>query len=126
MGWVLWRGAEAKREAWRAARESLFVVGREIMDQADTEVPFRDGPLRASGKVTRSRSQEPRVRLSFGGRGVPYAVRWHEGKAKRGHRRPRFRGGRKKHYLRDPFNRTAPVRLPNVLRMLFRRRLQGA
>ena len=117
MSWSNWRGAEAKKKAHKVAREALRDLGLEVMAGAKEEVPFRDSDLQTSGTVRRSRAKTPRVLLSFGGRKVPYAVRWHEQDPKRG-----FRGGRKRRYLADPFNRIVPTRLNAIVAAHWRRR----
>ena len=100
MSWAVWRGAEAKKLADKAERAALRTVGRRIMAEAKKQVPHDSGALESSGKVVRSRAKIPTVKLVFGGKAAPYAVKWHE-------RAAHFRGGRKRRYLADPFNEIA-------------------
>lgn len=98
-----------------AVRKALTVVG----EQADREVPHDTGAL--------SRTRVIKVEhgsgvISYGGgKGtgftkIPYAVRWHEEDAN-------FQKGRKKNYLRDPFNKLAARKYKQALRQEGRSRL---
>jgi len=116
MGWTLWRGAETKIVMNEAAIDALFVVGAEIGQAADKEVPLRDEDLRLSLRITKSRSKmRAAVNIAYGNRKTPYAVRWHESARIKGKGgkwvTARFRHGRKLRYLADPFNRIAPARV---------------
>lgn len=106
MGWLGWRGAEVKQMYDAAARTALQTVGKEIIEAAKKDVPELAGDLKDSGKATKSRSKVPSTLLSFGGKGVPYAVRWHENPEG-----VQFKRGRKKRFLADPFNRLAERRV---------------
>lgn len=116
MPWREWRGPEVIKKVEAAERAALRTVAREILAAAKQEVPLDDGDLLASGKILRSRAKVPIVRIRFGGPQVAYAVRWHEAPAE-------FKGGRKRRYLADPFNRIAPQRVPQEMRREFRMKL---
>lgn len=103
--WVSWRGEESKRLARRASLAALRATAVEILDGSASEVPLKDGDLLASGKIKSSRAKVPTVRIVYGGPSAPYAVKWHEGYA-------RFRGGRNRRYLANPYNRLARRRHP--------------
>jgi hypothetical protein len=117
--WIGWRGDELKRLYAEAAPPALLTVGKEILAAAKEEVPEDSGDLRDSGRVTKSRkgAATPSALISFRSQ---YAKRWHEN--------PEgvvFKRGRKKAYLRDPFDRIAPRRVPEEYRAEIQRRRGG-
>ncbi len=122
MSWLGWRGAEVKQIYDAAARAALQTVGKEIIAEAKTEVPLLAGDLKDSVKATKSRRKKPSTLLSFAG---PYAIRWHENRSGLGPRRARFKQGRKKRYLADPFNRLAERGVREEYRAEIRRRRAG-
>lgn len=120
MGWLNWRGSEVKQMYDAAARAALQTAGKEIIEAARKEVPERSGDLKDSGKATKSRRKVPSTLLSFGGKGVPYAVRWHENPEG-----VQFKRGRKKRFLADPFNRMAERLVRQEYRAEIARRRAG-
>lgn len=129
MGWKIWRGPGVKKALDLAEWDTLFTVAGEIVQSADKQVPNRDDDLRTSARITKSRAKsEKRVNMSYGNRKTPYALRWHESnrmQVKGPGGRPskwkavKFRRGRKKKYLRDPFVAIAPKRLGPLMRKNF-------
>lgn len=115
MPWVRWRGAAAKKKAREAGMQALLRTGRVIMEASKRQVPLDDSALQDSGKVKRSRAKAVTVRLVYGGKAAPYAVKWHERPAK-------FKRGRKRRYLADPFNLLAYRTLRREIRRSWRQR----
>jgi len=119
MSWFGWRGDELKRLYAEAARAALGTVAKEILAAAKDEVPELSGDLRETGRVTKSRKGDatPSALISFRSQ---YALRWHENLEG-----AQFKRGRKRAYLRDPFDRIAPRRVPEEYRAEIQRRRGG-
>ncbi len=120
MSWLGWRGEEIKQMYDAAARTALQTVGKEIIAAAKQEVPELEGDLRDSGKSTKSRRKKPSSLLSFGGPKAQHAIRWHENREG-----AKFKRGRKRRYLADPFNEMAERRVRHEYRAELRRRRAG-
>ena len=106
MAWRAWKGAAAKLMMKDATREGVRKTLHVIAEQARDEVPLDEGTLKRSIDVFMAKSGDAAGSVSAGGgRGtgrfrVPYAIRHHETDAN-------FQRGRKRNYLRDPFNKLA-------------------
>lgn len=128
--WLNWKGGFAKELARKSALDALSEVAQEIKAASQDEVPLLAGKLRKAAFVRRSRAKTPRVFIGYRSRKGAFAaqaVPWHEGR-KVGKQKspPQFKGGRKKRFLADPFNRIAGPRVPTAYREHFRRNLRGA
>ena len=103
MAWKTWNGRTVLQAIDNAHAKSLKMASDEVMRHARQQVPFDTGHLARSGVVIQSAATPLQINISFGGGAgtgfpeVPYAIRWHETEAN-------FQQGRKKNYLRDPFN----------------------
>lgn len=103
MSWRSWRGGVAKRlmaiSNEKAIHKTLSVVG----EAANQQVPHDEGTLQDSQYID---VKDGTGLISYGGGPgtghprVPYAVKHHEIEAN-------FQKGRKKNYVRDPFNSLA-------------------
>lgn len=115
MGWENWNGDELIRRVNEACLESIYKTCEGVGAIADSEIPLNEGPLKNSKTIKTEMRKNPRGSISYGGgRGtgkpkIPYALRWHQQQAN-------FQHGRKRFYLRDPFNKTAPILLNAALR----------
>lgn len=101
-------GAQAGPVLGRALKEAADDIFRESQEQ----VPFRHGPLRASGRVVGpvSAGADIAVMLSYGNTAVQYATYQHEGARADGtHVIQRHGNGKKDHYLSDPVNDAIPT-----------------
>jgi hypothetical protein len=115
-GWKTWRGPEAKVKMQGASRMAVMDTGAAILDASQAEVPLRDGFLQRSGVVVMAPGDVAEGCVSYGGGEgtntgnpiVPYARRWHENSAN-------FQKGRKRFYLKDPFNRLGASELKRNL-----------
>jgi hypothetical protein len=97
--------------------QALKEGGDDMMRESQEQVPFRDGPLKNSGRVTGPAMLGPDVvvMLSYGNTAVAYALYQHEGKRQDGTRRIRqYHNGKKGHYLSDPVNDMAPTLGPSI------------
>jgi len=107
-GWKNWKGPEVKLLMAKGARQAVMDTGARVLEASQAEVPLRDGILQKSGVVVMAPGDTPEGCVSYGGGPdtktgnpiVPYARRWHEQSAN-------FQRGRKRFYLKDPFNRLA-------------------
>lgn len=105
-GWRNWRGDELVRLINRAAIQSVKDTGEQIIEASKREVPLDEGTLEHTGIVVMAPGDIPSGCATFGGGAgtgfpiIPYALRWHQVSAN-------FQHGRKRFYLRDPFNRLA-------------------
>ena len=96
-------GAQAGPVLGRTLRE----LGEGMMRVSQVQVPFRFGPLKASGRVTGPtvKGNDIQVELSYGNTAVAYALYQHEGQRADGtHKIRNYHYGKKKHYLSDPVN----------------------
>jgi hypothetical protein len=101
-------GAHATDILGRAIKESADDIFRESQEQ----VPFRHGPLRASGRITGPTisGSDVIVMLSYGNSAVQYAEYQHAGvRADGTHRIRNYHNGKKDHYLSDPVNDAIPT-----------------
>jgi hypothetical protein len=112
-----WYGAEILEKMVKAALKAEYYASNAVLTQAKQEVPLDEGPLKNSGIVIyKWQGINPVSCITFGGgKGtgipkIPYAVRWHENSAN-------FQRGRKRFYLRDPFNRLGETAFRNALIM---------
>lgn len=113
MGWKNWKGNELKRLIDGAGRQAVRDTCEVVLEAAKTEVPHDEGTLERSGRVVMAPEGPAGVICFGGGPGtghpiVPYAVRWHENNAN-------FQKGRKRFYLRDPYNQLAAPTLKKAL-----------
>jgi len=101
--WKNWNGPRAILKMEKASRKAIKDILDDILTDAVQEVPLDEGTLQNSGMV-RMHTTKPIGVVCFGGGigtglpKIPYARRWHENSAN-------FQHGRKRFYLRDPFNR---------------------
>lgn len=94
-----WRWDDWLDQAKEKAMKVLYDGGEKILRQAMGEVPWSTGILGGSGNV--QQEGETKVVISFN---TPYAHYQHENVLQHPNPRdPRSLGGRKDHYLRDPF-----------------------
>lgn len=106
MGWRNWRGDQLIRLINRGAVNAVEDTGNIIIEASKREVPLDEGTLRNTGIVIMAPGNIPAGCVTFGGGSgtgfpiIPYALRWHQVSAN-------FQHGRKRFYLRDPFNRLA-------------------
>lgn len=106
MGWRNWRGDQLIRLINRGAVNAVEDTGNIIIEASKREVPLDEGILRNTGIVIMAPGNIPAGCVTFGGGSgtgfpiIPYALRWHQVSAN-------FQHGRKRFYLRDPFNRLA-------------------
>jgi hypothetical protein len=101
-------GAQAGPVLGRALKEAADDIFRESQEQ----VPFRHGPLRASGRVVGpvSAGADIAVMISYGNTAVQYATYQHEGARADGtHVIQNHGNGKKSHYLSDPVNDAIPT-----------------
>ena len=95
----------------QGARTGVYMTCEEVVAEGKNEVPLDEGTLRNTGKAVMDPSGKPAGCATFGGGPgtgysvVPYAIKWHEKNAN-------FQHGRKRFYLRDPFNRIVKKKLP--------------
>jgi hypothetical protein len=114
MAWRNWRGAQLVRIIENAAVKAVKDTGEIILRAAESEVPLDEGTLRNTGIVIMAPGGLPSGCVTFGGGSgtgfpiIPYALRWHQVSAN-------FQHGRKRFYLRDPFNRLAKSTLESRL-----------
>lgn len=114
-GWSIWRGSELTRIMNQAARAAVFQTCDAVVQAGKGEVPLDEGTLRNTGVAKMSPDGKAAGCACFGGGPstgypvIPYAIRWHEKNAN-------FQHGRKRFYLRDPFNRLAKDKLLSNLR----------
>lgn len=105
-GWTNWRGEVLIRLIKNAATQSVKDTGEQILAASKMEVPLDEGTLEHTGVVVMAPGNIPSGCVTFGGGSgtgfpiIPYALRWHQVQAN-------FQHGRKRFYLRDPFNRLA-------------------
>ena len=115
MGWSTWNGDQLIELTNRAACEAVKKTGNVVLTVAKQEVPLDESPLMRSGIVIMAGNNIPACCITFGGGAgtgypiIPYALRWHENQARH------FQHGRKRFYLRDPFNRLARNTLERAL-----------
>lgn len=114
MAWRNWNGDNIVNQFESNLKNSINKTLETIFTESKGEVPLDEGVLSGSGRVVMAKKGGS---VSFGGGSgtghplVPYAIRWHENPAN-------FQHGRKRFYLRDPFNRLAINELMNNLRRL--------
>jgi hypothetical protein len=114
MAWENWRGDLLINLVNQAAINGVKKTGEVILEEAKKEVPLDEGILQHTGIVIMASGNIPACVVSFGGGNgtgfpiVPYAIRWHEEQAN-------FQHGRKRFYLRDPFNRLVQSTLQTAL-----------
>jgi len=115
--WRSWHDREVTDKLMKAAVRAEYYASNTVLTVAKNEVPLDEGTLKNSGIVIyRWQGINPVACITFGGgKGtgiprVPYAVRWHENNAN-------FQRGRKRFYLRDPFNRVGENAFRNSLIM---------
>lgn len=113
MGWKNWKGNELKRLIDGAGRQAVRDTCEVVLEAAKTEVPHDEGTLERSGRVVMAPEGPAGVICFGGGPGtghpiVPYAIRWHENSAN-------FQKGRKRFYLKDPYNQLAAPTLKKAL-----------
>lgn len=123
-GWKNWRGPQVKVAMETASRQAVMDTGAKILEASQAEVPLRDGYLLKSGTVIMAPGDKAEGCVSYGGGPgtntgnaiIPYARRWHENNAN-------FQRGRKRFYLKDPFNRLAASELKRNLEIQGRSKL---
>lgn len=122
-GWKIWRGRELMDLMNKGARMAVYQTGDAIVMAGKSEVPLDEGILRNTGTVVMDQGGKPSGCACFGGGPstgwpvIPYAIRWHEETAN-------FQHGRKRHYLRDPFNKLAKSKFQQNLIINIRSVLQ--
>ena len=115
MGWNNWRGSELERLIKQAAIRAVNKTGEVVLEASRREVPLDEGILQHTGIVIMASGNIPACVVCYGGGSgtgfpiIPYAIRWHEEQAN-------FQHGRKRFYLRDPFNRLAKTTLQKALK----------
>jgi hypothetical protein len=112
---LLMAGASAGPLMGRLLKEEADDIFRESQEQ----VPFRDGPLKASGRVgdpVMAGSNDWLVEISYGSTAVAYALYQHEGMRRDGSHVVRNYSypGKKKHYLIDPVEQHIPDIAPHM------------
>jgi hypothetical protein len=114
-GWRRWDGDQINRVVKEACRKACEKAANVVLPATKQEVPLDEGFLLRTGIVLmRWKGSNPVAVISYGGGSgtgfprLPYAIRWHENDAN-------FQHGRKKKYLKDPFNRLGPNALQNCL-----------
>lgn len=105
MAWRNWRGRQVINIAESRLSQAVEDTLNEVLTGARGEVPLDEGTLEHSGRVIMQPGKPSGCVCYGGGSGtgfpvIPYAIRWHE-------RQANFQHGRKRNYLRDPFNRIA-------------------
>lgn len=101
--WRTWNGNKVLQAIDNAHAKSLKMASDEVMRHAKNEVPFDAGELAKTGVVIQNPANQLEFNISFGGgpgtgfAELPYAIRHHEIESD-------FQQGRKKNYLKDPFN----------------------
>ena len=114
MGWKNWRGAELIAKMSQGLRKAVADTCYIVLEAAKQQVPHDEGTLMRSGMVVMAPNSEPAGVICFGGGPgtghpiVPYAIRWHENSAN-------FQKGRKRFYLKDPYNQLAALTLKKAL-----------
>lgn len=114
-GWRNWRGNQAINRVKNASVRAVKKTGDVILAAAQNECPLDDGTLSGTGKVVMAGAGQPSCCITFGGGSgtgfptVPYAIRWHQEQAN-------FQYGKKRFYVRDPFNRLAKSTLQGAMR----------
>ncbi len=94
----------------RAVADTCYIV----LEAAKQQVPHDEGTLERSGMVVMAPEPDAAGVICFGGGPgtghpiVPYAIRWHENSAN-------FQKGRKRFYLKDPYNQLAAPTLKKAL-----------
>lgn len=97
-----WYGEQIKKNVQRAMAKGLFVAGEVLLDEANTQVPYMDHILEASGE---SNTDGKQCIVSYE---TPYAERLHENP--RDEDKPfNFMHGRKSHWLSDAITEQEPV-----------------
>ena len=115
MAWENWRGNLLINLVNQAAINGVKKTGELILFEAKKEVPLDEGTLQRTGIVIMAAGNIPACVITFGGGEgtgfpiIPYAIRWHEQNAN-------FQHGRKRFYLRDPFNRLVEKTLKRFLK----------
>jgi hypothetical protein len=115
MGWRYWRGNQIINRTTEIVKDSINKALEDTLQESQSEVPLDEGILQHSGCVIMNSGSNPGGCVCYGGGAgtgfpiVPYAIRWHETQAN-------FQHGRKRFYLRDPFNRVALRSFENNLR----------
>lgn len=122
-GWTKWHGPTAVKIVRKGSREAVQHTLHIVMGEAKRQVPHDEGTLERSGQVVMDPHGKAAGVASFGGGPgtghpiVPYAVRWHETDAN-------FQKGRKRFYLKDPFNELAAKTLIEALQSMVGRNLK--
>ncbi|MFA5485345.1 MAG: hypothetical protein WC260_03820 [Candidatus Pacearchaeota archaeon] len=115
-GWKNWKGPQLLKAVNGASREAVQKTCYVILEAARQQVPHDEGTLMLSGMVLMAPDGSPQGVICFGGglgTGhpiVPYALRWHENSAS-------FQKGRKRFYLRDPYNQLISPTLTKALQI---------
>lgn len=113
--WRNWQGDELIRRVNEACLSAIYETCEGVGAVADSQVPLNEGPLKASKTIKTEMRKNPMGSISYGGgKGtgkpkIPYALKWHQQQAN-------FQHGRKRFYLRDPFNKFAPDLIKTSLR----------
>ena len=114
-GWRTWNGEQVNRVVKEACRKACDKAGHVVLTASKEEVPLDESPLMRTGIVLMKwQGSNPVAVICFGGGAgtgfprLPYAIKWHENDAN-------FQHGRKKNYLRDPYNRLGSSSLKNAL-----------
>ncbi len=114
-GWRFWNGEQVTALVKQACEKAVDKTAHVVLTASKEEVPLDESPLMRSGIVLMKwRGSNPVAVICYGGGAgtgfpkLPYAVKWHENDAN-------FQHGRKKNYLRDPYNRLASSTLRNAL-----------
>lgn len=113
--WVNWRGNQVTEALKQACERGVEKAGYIVLTASKQEVPLDEGFLIRTGIVLKKwRGSNPIAVISYGGGSgtgfpkLPYAIRWHEIDAN-------FQHGRKKKYLKDPYDRLGANALKNCL-----------
>lgn len=118
--WRNWRGDELINQVNEAGKKSVNETLETVGAISDGQIPLDEGPLKSSKTIKIEFKKNTKGSLSYGGgKGtgkpkIPYALKWHQKQAN-------FQHGRKRFYLRDPFNKFAP----NLLNASLRRNIGG-
>lgn len=118
MGWDSWNGDEVMNIVNTNFRSSINATLETILTVSQSEVPLDEGPLQHSGVVVMASGNKPAGAVCYGGGTgtgrsiIPYAIKWHEKNAN-------FQKGRKRFYLRDPFQRLALRELERNIGRIF-------
>jgi hypothetical protein len=114
-GWTSWRGSGIVDQMKSAAYKAVEKTANIVLEASKTQVPFDEGILSKTGVVIMAANKAPQGVICYGGGPgtgrpkIPYAIRWHEHQAN-------FQHGRKRFYLRDPFNKLALRTLKDALK----------